>query len=1529
MASKEVIKILKVLVKEEGMDKVVSGLESINKGQEKTGKSANKLKRNLEGVGKAGLSSGKAFARQAQGMGGLVQAYATVAANVFALSSAFLVLQRNADLQIMIKASSDLSASTGINFTRVAQSMKEVTLGALSMKEAMQSANLAIASGLDAQQVRELSEVATKAAQATGRDAGSSVQRLIQAVSKGEPELADELGIIIRVQKAVDDYAAAHNKAASELTTFERQQAIAIQTIERGNNAYRDVTIRQNEYTVLLASLKDLTNEVIALVSGPISAVANVMSNNTALMIVSLGILVKMVAKKAIPLFQDFTKTVAESSTKMAQAAVTSAEKQVKNLEKINVHYEYLLTSKKAIAKKLEGVPLNIFDSRSAAGKALKKGVKGGELVEAFGTSLKNPKFRKALDQLFDDLEDTSKTRMKFMGEQISRDQGRAILAALLQVDEGLTKGFQARLGRKKEIIEGVSKGTLASIKTKMAQLSSGIANTQAALWNGVSQGIKMRFFEAFTFANAELNKFYANAKAQNAGYLSTFVRIQGAAYKLGVVGGAAANAIASGFSKLIVWATWISVIVALFSQVAKWIGISNEKLDSQVDKGREAADNLDEINERIKTVAEAELKRSQSLDQLNKKYTAQVSILDEIRSSLTDMQNAAEAASMRFQLDFAQWNIFGGVKESDVLNAVKGAQTAANAVGKDFKTTIKGITIDTSKSFEQLSESIEDNLDIKDRATFIWQLIQQLKEFMAESTNARKEMQALGKFYNQFVTTLDRRAQSFSKDAIGATSVGQELQQLRALDRELKKARGTQKEDEVVESYNAFVNELSVGTRAFIGVQGDVLDGYEAQFEVQDAINKLAVIERTELQNKALLQAKSNDLILAQSKAQAGAVGGAKNVLDIQRERLQLQIKEVDAALAYARVQRDAVKVDNPDALVVYEAKIDSLIEKRIGYTNRLHDNLMAQRAILKDVETSQININRILDERVAKAETAAKLAKSEYDRGAGSIQKVQDAEQLAITEKIKQVKQNILNIQQQINASNGLTTKQEQFKLDKVKEQQKLKELEDEKVSKVYGTARKLLKIEEDKAKLAREYYDSIASNTDLYTKQENLQANIAKQAAIVAEYAAKENIIRTSNKTLAEKDLELLNLKLKKQEDLLEAERERIDLALRAQTEAFSPSGMKAIGDKFAMMSADFAKKIKSSAELFVDTVTAGMDGAIDAFGDALLNGFEGGLKETFRNMGKAIVDGMNEVIVDQLKNQLKTVFRGIMGNIFGGSFGKPKLSPELMEAQKQTLQQTRIATNTDVMVQHLASTAACSCKGQSPIPGDSTNNVLDYVREKLKTDVDVIDESLEDGGNIFTSAFRMFKDIFKSGSLALANGISNLVNSLSSGGGGGGIFGSILTSIAGAFLPGPVPGGSYGGYSTGGGFYADLNFAKGGVMTSLGEMQLKRYAAGGIAKSPQIAMYGEGSVPEAYVPLPDGRTIPVTVNGELNGVGGGTINNVTVVINYEEGDKTTQQSTGQSQEGVRDFSNIITQKVQQELIRQSRPGGLLSR
>ena len=69
-----------------------------------------------------------------------------------------------------------------------------------------------------------------------------------------------------------------------------------------------------------------------------------------------------------------------------------------------------------------------------------------------------------------------------------------------------------------------------------------------------------------------------------------------------------------------------------------------------------------------------------------------------------------------------------------------------------------------------------------------------------------------------------------------------------------------------------------------------------------------------------------------------------------------------------------------------------------------------------------------------------------------------------------------------------------------------------------------------------------------------------------------------------------------------------------------------------------------------------------------------------------------------------------------------------------------------------------------------------------------------------------------------------------------------------------------------------------FADGGIMSSRGRVPLKRYAAGGIADTPQTAYFGEGSTPEAYVPLADGRSIPVTVSG-----GGGTTIHAPITVN----------------------------------------------
>jgi len=218
----------------DGTAKMTVKAQKLKSSLEEVDKSTSTTARGLNSVGGNVKNTTSAFAKQAQGLGGVVRVYATIAANIFALSAAFGVLKKAADLSIMTKAADDLSRSTGQNFASVAKDMQKITGGAISFTDAMRQANLALSGGASSQQVGQITEIANKAANVLGLSVPSAVGRMLQAVTKGEPELVDELGIILRVTRATQEYADKIGKTAEALTTFEKQQAIINQLIDQG-----------------------------------------------------------------------------------------------------------------------------------------------------------------------------------------------------------------------------------------------------------------------------------------------------------------------------------------------------------------------------------------------------------------------------------------------------------------------------------------------------------------------------------------------------------------------------------------------------------------------------------------------------------------------------------------------------------------------------------------------------------------------------------------------------------------------------------------------------------------------------------------------------------------------------------------------------------------------------------------------------------------------------------------------------------------------------------------------------------------------------------------------------------------------------------------------------------------------------------------------------------------------------------------------------------------------------------------------
>lgn len=283
--------------------KATKETEKLANASEKVRKSRNRYSKGEKGVAQAGLSSAKSFSKMQSSMtgsGGLVPAYATLAANVFAATAAFGLLRRASQVDQLTQGLSEMGKASGLAMGTLAAGLQKATKNALTLEEAMRATSMITSAGLDPSMVDDFGAAAQKAAVALGRNTQDSLERFTRGVTKLEPELLDELGLFVRVDEASEDYARTLNKNASELTNFEKRQAFANATLAQAEQKFGSVNIPANPYDELAASFADLSKQGLNLLNVVLSPIIGLLAKSTPLLIGAMALFASTISGQVL-----------------------------------------------------------------------------------------------------------------------------------------------------------------------------------------------------------------------------------------------------------------------------------------------------------------------------------------------------------------------------------------------------------------------------------------------------------------------------------------------------------------------------------------------------------------------------------------------------------------------------------------------------------------------------------------------------------------------------------------------------------------------------------------------------------------------------------------------------------------------------------------------------------------------------------------------------------------------------------------------------------------------------------------------------------------------------------------------------------------------------------------------------------------------------------------------------------------------------------------------------------------------------
>ena len=314
--------------------KVGEAANRAGEGLDKADKAGGRYHRTQKGVAGATANSTKAFSKMQQGMGGssgLVGAYATLAANVFAATAAFNALRQAAQMETMIEGLNAVGAAAGRNLPYAAERLREISGAALSAEASIRVMSLGISAGFRTDQMERLTKVARGASLALGRDMTDALDRLTRGTAKLEPEILDELGIMVRLDDATLKYATTLGKSVQDLTQYERRQAFLNETLDQGEKKFGQLAekIDVNPYDQLSAALNDLAKAGLTVVNDFLGPLINLFVTNQKALIATLILFGTSIFKHMLPGLNSSAQAMANS----AKATATDAKMKLQSLK--------------------------------------------------------------------------------------------------------------------------------------------------------------------------------------------------------------------------------------------------------------------------------------------------------------------------------------------------------------------------------------------------------------------------------------------------------------------------------------------------------------------------------------------------------------------------------------------------------------------------------------------------------------------------------------------------------------------------------------------------------------------------------------------------------------------------------------------------------------------------------------------------------------------------------------------------------------------------------------------------------------------------------------------------------------------------------------------------------------------------------------------------------------------------------------------------------------------------------------------